>query len=65
MKSAAYFDYCLRIWDFPKPTIAQVQGACVSGGFMMPTCVTWWWLPSPPISPTLLVTRWALPPPKC
>jgi enoyl-CoA hydratase len=30
-----YFDYCLRIWDFPKPTIAQVQGACVAGGFMV------------------------------
>jgi enoyl-CoA hydratase len=30
-----YFDYCLRIWDFPKPTIAQVQGACVAGGFML------------------------------
>jgi enoyl-CoA hydratase len=30
-----YFDYCMRIWDFPKPTIAQVQGACVSGGFMI------------------------------
>ena len=30
-----YFDYCMRIWDFPKPTIAQVQGACVAGGFML------------------------------
>jgi len=30
-----YFEYCLRIWDFPKPTIAQVQGACVAGGFMI------------------------------
>lgn len=30
-----YFDYSLRIWDFPKPTIAQVQGACVAGGFMV------------------------------
>ena len=30
-----YFDYCLRIWDFPKPTVAQVQGACVAGGFML------------------------------
>jgi len=30
-----YFDYSLRIWDFPKPTIAQVQGACVAGGFML------------------------------
>lgn len=30
-----YFDYCMRLWDFPKPTIAQVQGACVAGGFML------------------------------
>lgn len=30
-----YFEYCMRIWDFPKPTIAQVQGACVAGGFMV------------------------------
>ena len=30
-----YFDYSMRIWDFPKPTIAQVQGACVAGGFMI------------------------------
>lgn len=30
-----YYDYSLRIWDFPKPTIAQVQGACVAGGFMI------------------------------
>ncbi|AQV96940.1 enoyl-CoA hydratase [Cupriavidus necator] len=34
-ESVRYFDYCMRIWDFPKPTIAQVQGACVSGGFMI------------------------------
>ncbi|WP_242489967.1 enoyl-CoA hydratase [Noviherbaspirillum cavernae] len=30
-----YYDYCLRIFDLPKPTIAQVQGACVAGGFMI------------------------------
>lgn len=30
-----YFDYSMRIWGFPKPTIAQVQGACVAGGFMI------------------------------
>ncbi|MYN12377.1 enoyl-CoA hydratase [Pusillimonas sp. TS35] len=34
-ESLRYYDYCLRIWDFPKPTIAQVQGACVAGGFMI------------------------------
>jgi len=30
-----YFDYSMRIWDCPKPTIAQVQGACIAGGFMV------------------------------
>lgn len=30
-----YYEYCLRIWDLPKPTIAQVQGACMAGGFMV------------------------------
>lgn len=34
-ESLRYFDYCLRIWDFPKPVVAQVQGACVAGGFMI------------------------------
>jgi enoyl-CoA hydratase len=30
-----YLGYCLHIWDCPKPTITQVQGACVAGGFML------------------------------
>jgi len=30
-----YYSYALKIWDIPKPTIAQVQGACVAGGFMV------------------------------
>ncbi len=30
-----YYEYALRIWDLPKPTIAQVQGACIAGGFMV------------------------------
>lgn len=30
-----YFEYAMRIWDCPKPTIARVQGACVAGGFMV------------------------------
>ncbi|MGE3149001.1 MAG: enoyl-CoA hydratase [Pseudorhodoplanes sp.] len=30
-----YFDYVMRIWDCPKPTIAQVQGACLAGAFMV------------------------------
>lgn len=34
-ESLRYFDYCLNIWDFPKPVIAEVQGACVAAGFMV------------------------------
>lgn len=34
-ETRVYFEYCMRIWDCPKPTIAQVQGACVAGGFMV------------------------------
>jgi enoyl-CoA hydratase len=30
-----YFRLSLRIWDFPKPTIAQVQGACIAGAFVL------------------------------
>lgn len=30
-----YFDYALKIWDCPKPTIARVQGGCIAGGFMV------------------------------
>lgn len=30
-----YLEYCLRIWDCPKPTISQVQGACILGGYMV------------------------------
>lgn len=30
-----YLGHCLRIYDFPKPTIAQVQGACIAGAFMV------------------------------
>jgi enoyl-CoA hydratase len=30
-----YFDYSLRLRDVGKPTIAQVQGACISAGFMV------------------------------
>lgn len=35
METEYYIDYCMRIYDLPKPTIAQVQGACVGGGFMV------------------------------
>jgi enoyl-CoA hydratase len=30
-----FFEYCLHIYDLPKPTIAQVQGACIAAGFMV------------------------------
>jgi enoyl-CoA hydratase len=30
-----YLGYCLNIRNFPKPTIAQVQGACIAAGFMV------------------------------
>ena len=30
-----FFEYCMRIHDLKKPTIAQVQGACIAGGFMV------------------------------
>lgn len=34
-ESEHYMGNALRLWDFPKPTIAQVQGACIAGGFMV------------------------------
>lgn len=30
-----YLGYCLKLWDAPKPVIAQVQGACIAAGFMV------------------------------
>lgn len=30
-----YFGYAMNIWDFPKPTIAEVGGACMGGAFMV------------------------------
>ena len=30
-----YYEYAMRIWDCPKPTIAAVQGGCVAAGFMI------------------------------
>lgn len=30
-----FFDYSLRLRDMSKPTIAQVQGACIAAGFMV------------------------------
>ncbi|WP_156681285.1 enoyl-CoA hydratase [Sphingomonas profundi] len=34
-ESRCYRDYALRLWDAPKPVIAQVQGACIAAGFMI------------------------------
>jgi enoyl-CoA hydratase len=30
-----YFDKCVKIYDFRKPTIASVQGSCVAAGLML------------------------------
>lgn len=30
-----YFNYCLNIFDHPKPVIAQVRGGCIAAGFML------------------------------
>lgn len=30
-----YLGYAMHIYDCPKPTIAQVSGACIAGGFMV------------------------------
>lgn len=30
-----YFDRCVRIYEFPKPTIAAVQGRCIAAGVML------------------------------
>ncbi len=35
LEEEIYLNYCLNIRNFPKPTIAQVQGACIAGGFMV------------------------------
>src|SRR6185503_13634930 len=30
-----YFDRCVRIYSFPKPTIAAVHGKCIAAGVML------------------------------
>src|SRR5690606_9324885 len=30
-----YYDRCLAIRDFPKPTVAAVQGRCIAAGLML------------------------------
>jgi enoyl-CoA hydratase len=30
-----YFDRCRKIHDFPKPTVAAVQGSCIAAGMML------------------------------
>jgi len=32
-----YYDRCLKIYDFRKPTIAAVQGSCIAAGLMLAT----------------------------
>lgn len=34
-EDAKYLGYCMRIRECPKPTIAQVQGACMTAGFVV------------------------------
>lgn len=34
-ESRSYMDYCLNIYNLPKPTIARVDGACIAGAFMV------------------------------
>lgn len=34
-EQAMYFERCMTIHDFPKPTIARVQGACIAAGLML------------------------------
>ena len=35
MEEEYFYDYCMRIMNLPKPTIAQVQGGAIAGGFMV------------------------------
>lgn len=35
MEEQYFLDYCFRIWNLPKATIAQVQGGAIAGGFMV------------------------------
>lgn len=30
-----FFDQAIRIWDFPKPTVARVQGHCLAAGLVL------------------------------
>jgi enoyl-CoA hydratase len=34
-ESRSYMEYCLNIYNLPKPTIARVDGACIAGAFMV------------------------------
>jgi enoyl-CoA hydratase len=34
-EESRYYGYAMHIRDFPKPVIAQVQGGCIAGGFML------------------------------
>lgn len=34
-ESEYYMQYCLNIYNLPKPTIARVEGSCIAGAFMV------------------------------
>ncbi|WP_167338435.1 enoyl-CoA hydratase [Paraburkholderia oxyphila] len=34
-EEARYYQSALKLWDLPKPVIAEIRGACVAGAFML------------------------------
>jgi enoyl-CoA hydratase len=34
----SWIGLAIRIWEFPRPIIAQVQGHCLAGGVLLPMC---------------------------
>lgn len=60
-----YLDYCLNIWDCPKPVVAQVQGACLAGGSCSPTWPISLSRRTMPGSGIRCCSRWVWRPPKC
>jgi enoyl-CoA hydratase len=33
-----WMDLFLRLWEFPRPVVAQVHGHCLAGGILLPIC---------------------------
>jgi enoyl-CoA hydratase len=33
-----WIELCLRLWEFPRPVVAQVHGHCLAGGILLPLC---------------------------